>query len=767
MTKGWMAAAMLFGATCWAAPDPLFIEHCAICHGAEATGGDRGPALANKQRLRRLSTTDLAAIIRNGTPGGMPAFPLPENRISQLAAYVHSLNATAFEAQPEGDPAAGEAFFFGRGKCASCHAAGGRGWMPGDSGPGGPDLSNVARRLTLAELEQALMYPSERIAPGYGVVNVILKDGSSLRGFARNRTSHSVQLQTFDGKLRLLDETDYREIKLEPDSPMPALNAGADQRRDLIAWLSRLSGDRLNADPGAPHSDAPAATPAEFESILHPARGDWPSYNGNLNGNRYSTFNQITPANVSKLQLQWIYPIQYQPLETTPLVVNGVLYATGPNQVFAIDARSGSEIWRYVRPRTPPGVIASDAGLGANRGVALLGDRVFFTTDDAHLLCLNRLSGALLWEVYMPETPQHYGTTSAPLVVNGLVISGVAGADEGIRGFIGAWDAATGQLAWRFWTVPKTGEPGSETWQGGAIDFGGGSTWLTGTYDEETGLLYWPTGNPFPDTDGTNRKGDNLYTDCDLALDPKTGKLRWYFQYTPHDLHDWDAVQPLVLVNAMFQGRERKLLLHANRNGYFYVLDRTSGELLLSKPFVKKLTWSSAIDSKGNPLLTPNNETNTGGVKTCPAVRGATNWYSTAFDPRSNLYYVMVVEDCSIYRQAKQGGFGFIDNPRDPGMKFLRALNMETGEIAWEIPQIGSVERNYSGVLATSTGLVFYGESSGAFAAVDAKNGKTLWHFDAGSVWKASPMTYTAAGRQYIAIASGANILSFALPDTR
>jgi PQQ-dependent dehydrogenase (methanol/ethanol family) len=754
---------LALGTTCQAATDPLFTEKCSVCHGGDATGGDRGPALANNRRLRTRSVADLAAIIRNGTPGGMPAFALPEDQISQLAGYVHSLNATAFEMKPDGDPAAGETYFFGKGKCASCHSVGGRGWTPGTPNTGGPDLSNVARQMTLAELEEALVNPSARISAGYQVVDLTLKDGSSLRGFARNRSLHNLELQALDGKLHLLDETEYREVKIEPASLMPPLQASAEEHRDLIAWLSRLGGSTIiSVDPVTA-----AATPAEFASILHPARGEWPTYHGNLNGNRYSTLDQITPANVAKLQLQWIFPIQYQPLETTPLVVEGVMYVTGPNQVFAVDARSGTEIWRYTRPRTPAGTIAGDAALGANRGVALLGDRVFFTTDDAHMLCLNRLSGALVWDVYMPESAQHYGATSAPLVVNDLVISGVAGGDEGIRGFIGAWNVATGKLAWRFWTVPKPGERGSETWQGNAIEAGGGSTWLTGTYDEETGLLYWPTGNPFPDTDGADRKGDNLYTNCDLALDPKTGELRWYFQYTPHDLHDWDATQPPVLVDAKYKGRDRKLLLHANRNGYFYVLDRVTGELLLSKPFVEKLSWSSEVDSKGLPQLTANNETNPGGVKTCPAVRGATNWYSTAFSPQTNLYYVMVVEDCSLYRQAKQGGFGLIDDPRDPGMKYLRALNIETGEIAWEIPQIGPVERNYSGVLATASGLVFYGESTGAFAAVDAKKGKTLWHFDAGSVWKGSPMTYTVAGRQYIAIASGANILTFALPDAK
>ena len=416
------------------------------------------------------------------------------------------------------------------------------------------------------------------------------------------------------------------------------------------------------------------------------------------------------------------------------------------------DARSGRELWRYVRPRTPSGTIASDAASGANRGAALLGDRVFFVTDNAHLVCLSRLTGTLQWDVLMPETPQHYGATAAPLVVGDLVISGVAGGDDGIRGFVGAWKAATG-------------EPAADTWTGNVVDGRGGATWLTGTYDPSTGLLYWPTGNPFPYTDGRERGGDNLYTNSDLALDPKTGTLRWYFQFTPHDLHDWDAVQPPVLIDTVFQGADRKLLLHANRNGYLYVLDRTNGKFLFGKPFVKELTWSSGLDAAGRPILTPNNETKLGNVKTCPAVRGATNWYSPAFSPLTNLYYVMVLEDCSLYREAQQGGFGFLDNPKDPGMKYLRALNIETGAIAWEIPQVGPVERNYSGVLATAGGVVFYGESSGGFAAVDARTGATLWHFEAGTTWKASPMTYMVEGRQYVAIAAGANILSFALPE--
>ena len=732
-----------------------FEQRCGVCHGADAGGTDRGPALLGNRRLRMRSPSDIANTIRNGTPGGMPGFALPAPEVATLADYVRSLNANAFDTKPPGDAAAGERFFFGGGGCSGCHAVAGRG------GSTGPDLSNVARQSTLPELEQSLTDPSARIAAGYAVVDVTLKDGGKLRGFARARGSHDLQLETLDGGMRLLTDADYSAIQTEEASLMPPLHASADEQRDLLAYLSRLGGSPAGALK-VPMADP---SPAEFEAIQHPKPGEWPTYYGNLSGNRYSPLEQINAANASRLQLRWIYPIQYQPLETTPLVSGGMMYVTGPNQVYALDARTGREIWRYQRPRTPAGTIANDAAIGANRGVALLGDRVFFATDNAHLLCLNRLTGALLWDVFMPETAQHYGATSAPLVIGNLVISGVAGGDDGIRGFVGAWKAATGELAWRFWTVPNPGEPGSETWQGNVVEGRGGPTWLTGTYDPETGLLYWPTGNPYPDTDGTERGGDNLYTNSDLALDPKTGQLRWYFQYTPHDLHDWDAVQPPVLVDAKYHGSDRKLLLHANRNGYFYVLDRTDGKFLFGKPFVKKLTWSSGLDDKGRPILTPNNETKAGEVRTCPAVRGATNWYSPAFSPLTGLYYVMVVEDCGLYRQAKQGGFGFLNDPKDPAMKYLRALNIETGAIAWEIPQIGPAERNYSGVLATAGGLVFYGESSGGFAAVDAKTGATLWHFESGNTWKGSPMTYTVDGHQYVAIAAGANILSFGLPD--
>jgi PQQ-dependent dehydrogenase (methanol/ethanol family) len=702
----------------------------------------------------------------------MPAFALPEQELHSLARFVRSFNASVFEVKPAGDLAAGESFFFGKGQCATCHMVRGRGKT------NGPDLSNVARELTLRDIEQTLADPTSRLGvhsvsscPGWAfcpdepwaVVNVRMRDGSALRGFARAQGKHDLQLQTPDGRLRLLTDADYLQVTREKTSAMPPLRATEVERRDLIAFLARLAGI-----PTGPLQTEPAPAAAqEIEAILHPAPAEWPTYNGTVRGNRHSPLAQITTANAGKLQLQWSWSNPYQGLETTPLVSEGILYVTAPNQVCALDAQAGREIWCYSRPRNPATAIAGDAAKGANRGAALLGDRVFFATDDAHLICLNRITGSLMWDVDVREGPGAMGSTGAPLVAGDLVVTGIAGGDAPLRGYITAYQATTGRQVWRFFTVPKRDQPGSETWtkagQTDAIEVGGGATWTTGSYDAETGILYWPTGNPYPDTDGDERAGDNLYTDCVLALDAKTGKLRWHYQFTPHDLHDWDATEPLVLVDTQFKGRARKLLLHADRNGFFYVLDRSTGELLLGKPFVRKLTWAGGIGPNGRPQLLEGNRPTKAGMKTCPAVRGATNWYSTAFNPATRLFYVMAVEDCSIYRQTKAGGFEPYRAPSDPAEKYLRALDIETGKIVWEAPQVGPPESNYSGVLSTAGGLVFYGETGGSFAAVDAKDGRTLWHFNTGQQWKASPITYMSGGKQYVAIAAGGNIFSFAL----
>jgi PQQ-dependent dehydrogenase (methanol/ethanol family) len=743
------------GAELSAVPQPQrFGESCALCHGGGAAGTDRAPSLIGNRVLRGLSVADIAAIIQHGR-GGMPAFAsLPPAEIQHLAIYVRSLNADAFDMQPTGDVANGRRFFFGGGHCAGCHTVEGLG------GTNGPDLSGIAGVMTLAQLGDAIRHPHFWTAPGWSVVTVILNDGKSLRGFARNQTQHSLDLQTFDGRLLPLSDTEYRRIIPDERSLMPPFQGTAAEFRDLIAFLSRQNGVPVGPNPAVRGSISPAAIAA----VIDPKQGDWPTYSGSVDGNRFSLLTQINVQNVSSLRPAWVHPLPYDLLETTPLVIGGIMYVTGPNQIYALDARTGSQIWSYSRPRTDATTISSDAGKGAQRGVAVLGDRLFFITDNAHLICLQRITGALLWDVAMPapDANGRYGGTSAPLVAGNLVIAGVSGGDEGIRGFVAAYDPVSGRQVWRFWTVPKPGDPTYDSWHGDPAPQGG-ATWMTGSYDPQSGLLYMAVGNPYPDTDGDRRLGDDLYTESDVALEVRTGKLRWHFQFTPHDLHDWDAEQPLALVDAPFHGHMRKLLLHANRNGFFYVLDRTNGKLLQATPFVDDLTWAKGIAADGRPILLPANETTVGGVKTCPAVRGAANWYSTSYDAATGLYYVMSVEDCSIYTKAELGGYTWITDPRHPSRKVLRALRVEGGGIAWQVPLLGAPDLNYSGAMATAGGVVFFGETSGGIAAVAASDGRYLWHFEANQPIKGSPMSYAIDKRQYVAIAAGSNILAFTL----
>jgi alcohol dehydrogenase (cytochrome c) len=507
-----------------------------------------------------------------------------------------------------------------------------------------------------------------------------------------------------------------------------------------------------------------------FEEIAEPKRGTWPTYNGHLSGNRFSPLDQINVSNLDQLAPRWMFTIHGTPrdLQMTPVVAGGVMYVTSVNEAYALDARTGRERWHYRRPRTAG--LAGDAASGINRGVALLGDRVFMVTDNAHLIALERTKGQLLWDVEMGDARQNYGATSAPLVVDDLVISGVSGGDEGVRGFVDAYRAATGAHAWRFWTVPARDEPGSETWVGRAIEHGCAATWLTGTYDPESKLLYWPTGNPCPDYNGAERKGDNLHSDSVLALDAGTGRLKWHYQFTPHDLHDWDATETPMLVDAPFQGQPRKLLLQGNRNGFFYVLDRLTGKVLLAEPFVKNITWASGIDSDGRPRLVPGNEPSVEGQRVCPAVAGATNWPSTAFSPVTRFFYLFADESCSIYTKNDEwweAGKSFYGGATrralggTPAGAVIKALDIQTGRTAWEIQAGGGILG--SGLMVTAGGLVFYGDGHGAFVAADSATGKPLWHFNTGERWKAGPMTYIVDGNQYIGMVAGSTVLAFGL----
>jgi alcohol dehydrogenase (cytochrome c) len=520
------------------------------------------------------------------------------------------------------------------------------------------------------------------------------------------------------------------------------------------------------------HAQLPRAI--TFDDIARPKPGEWPSYNGLLSANRHSPLDQINTRTVAKLEPKWTHEMGgTRALQMTPIVVDGVMYVAAVNEARALDARTGRQIWQFVRPRTPGLVPTGDPAAGINRGVAVLGHRVFLQTDHAHLLALDRLTGQLQWDVEMADYRLNYGSTGAPLIVNDLVIAGISAGDEGVRGFLDAYRASTGERVWRFWTVPARGEPGSETWIGKALEHGCAATWLTGSYDPDAKLLYWPTGNPCPDYNGDERKGDNLYSSSMVALDPATGALRWHFQFTPHDLHDWDANQPPLLVDAEFRGQPRKLLVVANRNGFFYVLDRLTGRMLMAEPFVKNLTWASGIGADGRPQLLAAYENSVEGTRTCPAVAGAANWPSTAFNPATGLFYVMASEGCAVYRKNSNWfelGKSFYGGTTraatiDGGGKYLRALDLQTGRMVWEVAGVGG-GASASGVMSTAGGLVFYGDNTGgALIAVDAKTAQRLWQAETDQAWKSSPMTYAIDGKQYVGVVAGATVRVFGLPD--
>jgi PQQ-dependent dehydrogenase (methanol/ethanol family) len=727
---------------------------CASCHGADGAGGEHGPSIVNVRRPGGRQT-DLRETITKGIPdGGMPAFSLPQSDLDALVAYVGVLRDPAADHPADGDFAAGARFFSESGNCVHCHM------LRGHGGSIGPDLTNLARERSLGQIVQALRNPGAQATPGYRLVTARLRDGRTLRGLVKNESNYDLQLQGEDGTFHFLSKDQIVQQTNEPKSIMPPVKTSDSEMRNLLAFLTRLTND-------GPMLVSLPASPATVTAT--PKLGEWPSYNGNLNGNRHSPLQQINTGNITGLAPKWMFPIAAsRNLEVTPVVANGVMYVTTANQAWALDARNGRQIWHYSRPLTKR--VIGDAGSAINRGVALLGDKVFMVTDHAHLIALNRINGQLLWDSEMADYRQHYGATSAPLVVNDLVISGTSGGDEGARGFIDAYKASTGERAWRFWTMPAPGQPLSETWAGRAIEHGCVDAWLTGTYDPSTNLIYWPTGNPCPDYNGDERKGDNLYANSVVALDAQTGKLRWYFQFTPHDLHDWDATETPMLVDAEFRGRPRKLLVQANRNGFFYVLDRVTGEFLLGEPFVHKLTWASGLDAKGRPIVLPDSDPTPQGVKACPSVVGATNWMSTAYNPATRLFYVMALEACDIYTKSDawwEPGKSFYGGgtrrvPGERRERFLRAIDIRTGRIVWEFPQIGS-DGGWGGVLSTAGGLVFHCDDAGVFAAVDARSGKPLWHFNTNQSWHASPMTYMLDGYQYVAVAAGSTIIAFAL----
>ena len=494
--------------------------------------------------------------------------------------------------------------------------------------------------------------------------------------------------------------------------------------------------------------------------------GDWPTYSGTFHSTRYSTLAQISTENVASLRPVWMYqPPGTGPLEGTPIVADGAMYVTsGPAAVVALHLKSGRPLWQWSRP-----IAATVLNLGfprVNRGVAILDDTVFVGTLDGYLVALDARSGTERWTVHVAENKDGHAITAAPLAVEGKVIVGISGGEAGIRGFLDAYDAKSGQRLWRFWTVPAAGEPGSDTWSGDSWKTGGGATWLTGSYDPELRLLYWGTGNPAPDWNGESRKGDNLYTCALVALDVDTGRLRWYFQFTPHDVHDWDANQIPVLLDRSVGGRSRTLVATANRNGFFYLLDRRTGEFLVAKPYAKQ-TWAKGVDERGRPILIPGMEPSEKGTLVYPSLQGSTNWASPSYSPPTGLLYVPVREMGSYYFKSdveyRPGTYytgGSEKRLDDESWGAIRALNVDTGEKVWDFKL---PTPPWGGVLSTAGGLVFGGSNEGNVFALDAKTGEPLWQFQAGGPMRANPMTFAVEGRQHIAVAAGRVFVVFAL----
>ena len=503
--------------------------------------------------------------------------------------------------------------------------------------------------------------------------------------------------------------------------------------------------------------------------LSKPVADNWLSYNGDYTGRRYSALREINAANIAQLRAQWVFHApNSSALEVTPVVVDGVMFATAANDAFALDAQTGRTLWHYSRSVTE-GLI-DDASQHHNRGVGVWHARVYMETDNAHLLCLDARSGHLLWDVAYTDGNRNYGATSAPLVVKDKVIVGTSGGDDGVRGFVAAYDADTGKEAWRFWTIPGPGEFGSSSWPGESYKLGGGTTWMPGAFDPELNTIFWGTSNPAPDFDGGPRPGDDLYTDCLLALDPDTGKLKWYFQFTPHDLFDYDATETPVLVDGTFRGQPRKLVVEANRNGFLYVLDRTNGSFLSATRFAEKLNWASGIDEEGRPIRTGIKPTEAG-TRICPGLVGATNWYAPSFNPDTSMLYFMALESCNLFllkpQEFKPGQTYYSTGVRhshgDNNQKILLAYSLEGDKPVWRYVQAGT-GHSAGGTMTTAGGLVFFGDDAQSFEAVDAQTGKPLWHFNTGQNFTASPMSYAINSKQYVAIAAGSDVFSFALP---
>ena len=515
----------------------------------------------------------------------------------------------------------------------------------------------------------------------------------------------------------------------------------------------------------------PAFSPVTWERLLNAADEpeNWLLYSGSLDSQRFSRLDQIHGGNVAELELKWAYQIpEIDRAETVPLVVDGVMFITeAPSNVVAVDARTGRPYWRY--DHELPDDLRICCGRN-NRGVAILGDTLFMSTLDAHLVAIDARTGNLRWNREVANHAGGYSKTAAPLIVKDKVVTGVAGGEFGIRGFLDAYNPTNGDREWRLYTIPGPDHPDNQTWAGDSWRTGGSPTWLTGSYDPDLNLVYWGTGNPGPDWNGEVRLGDNLYADSALAVDADTGKLEWYFQFTPWDVHDWDAIQIPILADIDFNGEPRKVMMWANRNAFYYTLDRITGEFLVGKPYAKQ-TWAEGLDDLGRPIRAPNKLPTPDGTVVSPPVGGGTNWWSPAYSPRTELFYVNAYDGEQEYFIRDQeyvegeqytGGGGQNVLPVDNYTSAIRAIDPRTGDRRWEFE---IQPRSTSGLLATAGDLVFGGSVDGYFYALDAVTGQELWNLPVGGRVHAAPITYAVDGQQYVTIAAGNVVYTFGLDE--
>ena len=661
-----------------------------------------------------------------------------------------------------------------RSKCLDCHRIGDRGSRLG------PTLTDIGNLRSREELRDALVAPDQDVLPEHRSVRLVTKDGATIVGRLLNQDAFSIQLMNADEQLKSYARSSLREQTIATKGLMPSYEGKLTSQEiaDVVNYLASLpEGEDL--DP------APNPTPA-LDRVLHAEREpqNWLTYGGSYSSQRYSLLDQIKPENVGRLTLKWVWRPKYlDKMETTPLVVDGVLYAVQNSEVVALDAATGRSFWTF-RYRVPP---ESNAYLMVVKGLAISGDRLFWATYDGHLIAIDAKTGKSIWNRTLVDWKKGLQFNVAPLVVKDKVILGPATNEYGVNCWIAAFDVRTGKQVWKFNTVAEPGEPGNDTWPGDSWQHGGSPIWVTGSYDPATNLTFWGTGNPNPGwTGGPRNPGDNLYSDSVVALDADTGKLKWHYQFTPNDEFDWDSVQVPVLADITWQGQPRKAMLWGNRNGFFYVLDRVTGQFLMGKAFVKQ-NWNEGFDAKGRPIRAANAKPTVEGTYIEPGTQGGTNWYSPSYSPRTGLFYLSAWDNYSVISRkadvppweagkkytgrtsvptgGRRGGAGGRPDAtfrtEAEGYGAVRAIDPKTGEKKWDFKMVDYTE---SGILTTASDLLFSGGREGHFVALDARTGELLWNTNLGGTIASGPITYSVDGQQYVAVAAEGALYVFGLP---